>query len=174
MRATDRHVRIWRTGDGGGIDGGGLLTVELDYPGRRVRLGSLHQGFDDFIRDSATCRIDAAVEALRHVTAVVNRRYATFLTATATKTDGHTIGGDQQVYGLVEWDGSYRPTVIVGCCRPSCATSSRSSSPAWPPTVASSEATSSVNSTPSRTRTPRPRCSPTGSTRCASTRLCRT
>jgi hypothetical protein len=80
--ASLHDVLIWRTGDG--IDGGGLLTVDLDNPGGRVRLGSLHQGFDDFIRDSATCGIDDAVEALGHVAAVVNRTYATFLTATAT------------------------------------------------------------------------------------------
>jgi hypothetical protein len=41
-----------------------------------------------------------------------------FPTIVHAKTDGHTTGGDQRVYGLVEWDGSYRPTVIVGCCRP--------------------------------------------------------
>ena len=34
------------------------------------------------------------------------------------KTGGHTSSGDERVYGLVEWDGSYRPTVIVGCCWP--------------------------------------------------------
>lgn len=78
------QVLIWRTGDGGGIDGGGLLTIDLDYPGARVRLGCRHQGFDAFIRDSATCGIDAAVEALGHVAAVVNRTYATFRTAAAT------------------------------------------------------------------------------------------
>lgn len=31
---------------------------------------------------------------------------------------GPTTSGDQNVYGLVEWDGAYRPTVIVGCCWP--------------------------------------------------------
>lgn len=35
-----------------------------------------------------------------------------------TTADGHTTYGDQRVYGLIEWDGSYRPTVIVGCCWP--------------------------------------------------------
>lgn len=33
-------------------------------------------------------------------------------------TAGPTASGDHRVYGLVEWDGAYRPTVIVGCCRP--------------------------------------------------------
>lgn len=31
---------------------------------------------------------------------------------------GPTTSADQRVYGLIEWDGSYRPTVIVGCCWP--------------------------------------------------------
>ena len=80
------QVLIWRTGDGDGIDGGGLLTVDLDYPLGRIRLGSLHQGFDDFIADAATYGIDAAVEALGHVADVVNHTYAIFGAATQAVT----------------------------------------------------------------------------------------
>jgi hypothetical protein len=84
------QVLIWRTADGDGIDGSGLLTVDLDYPLGRIRLGCLHQGFDDFIADSATNGIDAAVEALGHVADVVNHTYVTFRTATqaVTRTPG--------------------------------------------------------------------------------------
>jgi hypothetical protein len=78
-------VLIWRTGDGDGIDGGGLLTVDLDYPCGRIRLGCLHQGFDDFIRDPASHGVDAAVEALGHVADLVNHTYATFRAATTVR-----------------------------------------------------------------------------------------
>lgn len=80
-----REVLIWRTADGDGIDGGGLLTVDLDYPAGWIRLGCLYQGFDDFVRDSAIRGIDAAVEALGHVAAVVNHTYTTFRDATTMR-----------------------------------------------------------------------------------------
>lgn len=80
------QVVIWRTGDSDGIDGGALLTVDLDYPLGRIRLGCLHQGFDDFITDASTYGIDAAVEALGHVADVVNHTYTIFRTATQAVT----------------------------------------------------------------------------------------
>lgn len=80
-----REVLIWRTADGDGIDGGGLLTIDLDSPVGRIRLACLHQGFDDFIDDSATCGIDAAVEALGHVAQVVNETYAAFRAASTAR-----------------------------------------------------------------------------------------
>jgi hypothetical protein len=76
-------VLIWRTADGDGVDGGGVLTVDLNYMGHRVRLGSLHQGFDDFTNDAATSGIDAAIEALGHVAATINREYVNLRRATA-------------------------------------------------------------------------------------------
>lgn len=76
-------VLIWRTADGDGVDGGGVLTVDLNYMGERVRLASLHQGYDDFTGDAATSGIDAATEALGHVANTINREYANFRRATA-------------------------------------------------------------------------------------------
>ncbi|GAA1884122.1 hypothetical protein GCM10009687_60630 [Asanoa iriomotensis] len=78
-----QDVLIWRTADGDGVDGGGVLTVDLNYLGERVRLASLHQGFDDFTADAATSGTDAAVEALAHVAAILNREHANLLRATA-------------------------------------------------------------------------------------------
>jgi hypothetical protein len=79
-----RQVLIWRTADGDGIDGGGLITVDLDYPAGRIRLACHHQGFEDFIADTATYGIDAAVEALGHVADLVNGTYTAFRAATGT------------------------------------------------------------------------------------------
>jgi hypothetical protein len=81
------EVLIWRTADDDGIDGGGVLTVDLNYLGERVRLASLHQGYDDFTTDTAASGIDVAVEALAHVAATVNREYTTFCRATAVTAD---------------------------------------------------------------------------------------
>jgi hypothetical protein len=77
------QVLIWRTADGDGIDGGGLITVDLDYPAGRIRLACHHQGFDDFTAHAATRGIDAAVEALGHVADLVNRTYTAFRAAAA-------------------------------------------------------------------------------------------
>jgi hypothetical protein len=81
------EVLIWRTADGDGIDGGGVLTVDLNYLGERIRLASLHQGYDDFTTDTAAHGIDVAVEALAYVAATVNREYTTFCRATALTVD---------------------------------------------------------------------------------------
>jgi hypothetical protein len=64
----------------------GLLTADLDYTLGRIRIGCLHQGFDNFIADPATYGVDAAVEALGHVADVVNHTYAIFGAATQAVT----------------------------------------------------------------------------------------
>lgn len=66
------NVLIWRTADGDGVDGGGLITADLTLNGQAVRLASRHQGFDGFTQSSETSGIGAAVEALGHVAALVN------------------------------------------------------------------------------------------------------
>jgi len=83
-------VQIWRTADSDGVDGGGILTADLDYMGQRVRLASLHQGSDEFTDDPATSGIEAAVQALRHVAETLNREYANLRRATGRpSTDGN-------------------------------------------------------------------------------------
>jgi hypothetical protein len=78
-------VQLWRTADGDGIDGGAMVTADLRLGERTVRIGTLHQGFDDFVDDEATSGIDAAVEALGHVADLVNREVAVLLEATAVR-----------------------------------------------------------------------------------------
>lgn len=66
------NVLIWRTADGDGVDGGCLITIDLTVNDQPIRLGSRHQGFDDFTQNDTTSGIDAAVEALGHVADLVN------------------------------------------------------------------------------------------------------
>ncbi|GAA0475524.1 hypothetical protein Aca07nite_84410 [Actinoplanes capillaceus] len=70
------------------------------------------------------------------------------------------------VYGLIEWDGAYQPTVI-GCCADAVL---RDISPL----VAPSAATSSADSIRSRTPMSPPRSWLAGSTPCTPTPPCRT
>nr|WP_030500982.1 hypothetical protein [Micromonospora purpureochromogenes] len=100
-----RQVRIWRTADGDGVDGGAIITADLAIDGERVRLATLHQGFDDFTTDSATAGIDAAVEALDHVARLVNTELAAYRQSTAAP-NGYTVIGD--------WDNDQpTPTAVV-------------------------------------------------------------
>jgi hypothetical protein len=78
-------VQLWRTADGDGVDGGAMITADLRFGERTVRIGTRHQGFDDFVNDEATSGIDAAVEALGHVANLVNREVAGLLEATAVR-----------------------------------------------------------------------------------------
>jgi hypothetical protein len=86
-------VQIWRTADGDGVDGGAIITADLSIDGERVRLATLHQGFDDFTTDSATAGIEAAVEALDHVAWLVDNELAAHRRTTAPA-DGYTVIGD--------------------------------------------------------------------------------
>jgi hypothetical protein len=88
-----RQVQIWRTADGDGVDGGAIITADLSIDGERVRLATLHQGFDDFTTHSATAGIDAAAQALHHVARLVNNELAAYRHATAPP-DGYTVIGD--------------------------------------------------------------------------------
>jgi integrase len=78
-------VQLLRTADGDGVDGGAMITADLRFGERTVRVGTGHQGFDDFVDDEATSGIDAAVEALGHVADLVNREVAGLLEATADR-----------------------------------------------------------------------------------------
>jgi hypothetical protein len=78
-------VQLWRTADGDGVDGGAMITADLRFGERTVRIGTRHQGFDDFVDDEATGGVDAAVEALGHIADVVNREVAVLLEATAVR-----------------------------------------------------------------------------------------
>jgi hypothetical protein len=66
------NVLIWRTADGDGVDGGGIVTADLAISGQPIRLATHHQGFDAFTQRRETSGIDAAVEALGHVAGLVN------------------------------------------------------------------------------------------------------
>jgi hypothetical protein len=78
-------VQLWRTADGDGVDGGAMITADLRFGEHTVRIGTRHQGFDDFVHDQATSGVDAAVEALGHVADLVNREVAVLLEATAVR-----------------------------------------------------------------------------------------
>ncbi len=78
-------VQLWRTADGDGVDGGAMITADLRIGEHTVRIGTLHQGFDDFVDDEATSGVDAAVEALGHIADLVNREVAVLLEATAVR-----------------------------------------------------------------------------------------
>jgi len=90
-----QDIQIWRTADSDGADGGGILTVHLSYMGQRVSLASLHQGYDEFTDDSATCGIDAAVQALAHVAETLNREYATLRRAGGCLPGDASTAGDE-------------------------------------------------------------------------------
>jgi hypothetical protein len=78
-------VQLWRTADGDGVDGGAVITADLRLGERTGRIGTRHQGFDDFIDDEATSGVDAAVETLGHIADLVNREVAVLLEATAVR-----------------------------------------------------------------------------------------
>jgi hypothetical protein len=86
-------VAILRTADGDGVDGGGLITIDVNVSGRGVRLCSRHHGYDDFTSDSATCGADAAIEALAHVAHLVNQEVALLASIADTPTGRYTVTG---------------------------------------------------------------------------------
>lgn len=100
-----QDVQIWRTADSDGVDGGGILTADLNYMGQRVRLASLHQSCDEFTDDPAISGVDAAVQALGHVADTLNREYTNFRRAT-----GHRPGNAHS--GTNTDDGSSMYTVV--------------------------------------------------------------
>jgi hypothetical protein len=69
-------VMIWRTCDNGGSDGGGVVTVDVDLFGHRIRLATPHLSGDDFTADERTQGVDAAVEALARLAAEINHEGA--------------------------------------------------------------------------------------------------
>lgn len=85
-------VLIWRTADGDGVDGGAVITADFTINGQPIRLAARHQGFEDFTRSSDTSGIDAAVEALGHVAALVNTE-AGLLRRALTPPDVYTVIG---------------------------------------------------------------------------------
>lgn len=66
------NVLIWRTADGDGIDGGGILTADLTINDQPIRLATRHQDFNAFTQHAEISGIEAAVEALGHVARLVN------------------------------------------------------------------------------------------------------
>jgi hypothetical protein len=72
MRLPLTNVLIWRTADGDGVDGGGIVTADLTINGQPIRLATHHQGFDGFTQRGETSGIEAAVEVLGQVADLVN------------------------------------------------------------------------------------------------------
>jgi hypothetical protein len=85
-------VLLWRTADGDGVDGGAVITADFTINGQPIRLATRHQGFEDFTRRSDTSGIDAAVEALGHVAALVNTE-ADLLRRALTPPEVYTVIG---------------------------------------------------------------------------------
>ncbi|MEU8001553.1 hypothetical protein AB0B66_10370 [Catellatospora sp. NPDC049111] len=67
-----RQVRIWRTADNDGADGGGVLTAQLLIGHTTVRICPMHQEPLDLM-PSDNCGVFAAVEALEHIATEINR-----------------------------------------------------------------------------------------------------
>jgi hypothetical protein len=86
------NVLIWRTADGDGVDGGGIVTADLTINDQSIRLATRHQEFDDFTQHAETTGIDAAVEALGHVAGLVNKE-ADLLRAALTPPGVYTVLG---------------------------------------------------------------------------------
>ena len=90
------NVLIWRTANGDGVDGGGIVTADLTVNDQPVRLATRHQGFDDFTQRGETSGIEAAVEALGHVAGLVNTE-VDLLRRALTPTGVYTM------LGVLEW-----------------------------------------------------------------------
>jgi hypothetical protein len=86
------NVLIWRTADGDGVDGGGIVTADLTINDQAIRLATRHQGFDGFTQHAETSGIEAAVEALGHVAGLVNKE-ADLLRAALTPKGVYTVLG---------------------------------------------------------------------------------
>jgi hypothetical protein len=106
------RIKLWRTADGDGIDGGAIITADLVLGQDRVRLATQHQGFDEFTADSDTAGIDAAVEALGNLAALVNAEFDAYRKATRTFDDA-VSGTEFTVVGV--WDDDVPVPVGVVC-----------------------------------------------------------
>jgi hypothetical protein len=70
------RVLLWRTADGDGVDGGGVIAAELRFGEHTLRLASRPRDHDDFVEDNTLSGIDAAVQALARVADVINQDVA--------------------------------------------------------------------------------------------------
>ncbi len=106
------HVSIWRTADNDGVDGGGILTADLKYGNVTVRIASLHQGADEFTDDPQTCGVEAAIQALRHTTEVINREYTNLTQLLPPTPTPPSTSDDDEVYTVIGvWIGD-RPVPV--------------------------------------------------------------
>jgi hypothetical protein len=105
---------VWRTCDGDGIDGGAIITTDLRVGGERVRLATLHQGFDDFVDDADTVGIDAAVEALGRVADLINHEVAVYDAVTAAPQPDPAAAAVYTVLGVWNEDEPVPVGVVAG------------------------------------------------------------
>ncbi|MDI1460994.1 hypothetical protein QEZ54_08465 [Catellatospora sp. KI3] len=75
-----RQVRMWRTADNDGADGGGVLTARLLVGHKAVRICLMHQEPRDLMPSDDT-GVFAAVEALERIATEINRECAVVFAA---------------------------------------------------------------------------------------------
>ncbi|MEV0453775.1 hypothetical protein [Catellatospora methionotrophica] len=84
-----RQVRMWRTADNDGADGGGVLTAQLLFGHTAVRISPMHQEPQDLMPSDST-GVFAAVVALERIAEEINRECAVMFAALSGTDQEHS------------------------------------------------------------------------------------